>query len=149
VPSQPVAKLWRAATILREHRGDGHVAALLTAGLTGCEALVWRASIDLDGTWLQSARGWTDDEWSEAKRTLVGRGWLTPDGQSTPAAREAQRDIEATTDQLAGRPWRELGDAGTRRLIELLSPLAGEAYRTVPIGNPIGLPPPASDVAGA
>jgi hypothetical protein len=145
VPSQPAAKLWHAATILREHRGDGHVAALLTVGLTGCEALVWRSSIDLDGAWLQAARGWTDDEWRDAKHALVERGWLTPEGEPTPVALEAQRDIEATTDRLAERPWRELGAAGTQRLAELLIPLAERAYQTIPNGNPIGVPPPARD----
>ena len=40
VPEEPVARLWHAATLLREHRGDGHVAALVTEGIGGTEAHV-------------------------------------------------------------------------------------------------------------
>jgi hypothetical protein len=39
-PDEPAAGLWQLATTLREHRGDGHVALLVQAGLDGCEALV-------------------------------------------------------------------------------------------------------------
>src|SRR5919112_2519957 len=39
-PEEPLLELWHAASLLREHRGDGHIAALLRAGLTGLEALV-------------------------------------------------------------------------------------------------------------
>jgi hypothetical protein len=40
VPEEPVARLWYAATPLREHRGDGHSAALLAHGIGGTEAHV-------------------------------------------------------------------------------------------------------------
>src|SRR5690242_4125433 len=43
VPEEPVARLWHAATLLREHRGDGHIAALITAGIGGTEAHVLHA----------------------------------------------------------------------------------------------------------
>jgi len=39
-PEEPVAKLWHAATVLREHRADGHDAALLAHGIGGTEAHV-------------------------------------------------------------------------------------------------------------
>src|SRR5204862_1973094 len=40
VPEDPVARLWHAASLLREHRGDGHNAALLAHGIGGTEAHV-------------------------------------------------------------------------------------------------------------
>ena len=43
VPTEPVARLWHGANLLREHRGDGHVAALVTAGIGGTEAHVLHA----------------------------------------------------------------------------------------------------------
>ncbi len=43
VPEEPVARLWHAATLLREHRGDGHIAALVAAGIGGTEAHVLHA----------------------------------------------------------------------------------------------------------
>ncbi|MDT0450995.1 SCO6745 family protein, partial [Streptomyces hesseae] len=65
-PDDPLERLWHAATLLREHRGDGHVAALVAAGLDGCEALVLRSGIDVPRSELQPYRGWTDEEWEAA-----------------------------------------------------------------------------------
>jgi hypothetical protein len=45
-PDDPLGRLWHAATILREQRGDGHVAALLTAGVDGSESVLWRSVLD-------------------------------------------------------------------------------------------------------
>jgi len=145
-PPDPVGRLWHAATILREHRGDGHVAALLTAGVDGCESLVWRVGID--GGRLrevtQPARGWTDEEWRAAARRLEERGWLTAEGVATDPGRSAYAEVEALTDRLAAAPWRHLGDAGTERCAGLLAPLAARAWKALPDDNPIPLrrPPP-------
>src|SRR4051794_14002352 len=73
-PDEPWTRMWQATTILREHRGDGHVAALVAADVTGCEALVWRSSYDLVRDHLQPNRGWTDEEWAAARERLVARG---------------------------------------------------------------------------
>ncbi|MEV6964734.1 hypothetical protein AB0M47_06415 [Hamadaea sp. NPDC051192] len=138
MPDDPYARLWQAATVLREHRGDGHVAALVTAGLDGCEALAWRSGLDLSRETLQPARGWTDEEWASAIGRLHQRGWLTSAGTATTTAVEAYRRIEALTDEAAMRPWHALGS--TDRLVELLTPLARAAARSIPAINPIGLP---------
>ena len=42
-PEEPVARLWHAATLQREHRGDGHNAALVAKGIGGTEAHVLMA----------------------------------------------------------------------------------------------------------
>jgi len=140
LPEQPLARLWQAATVLREHRGDGHVAALVTTGLDGCEALAWRSGLDLSRQTLQPARGWTDDEWEAAVRRLQQREWLTAAGSATTDGVEAHRRIEAITDEAAMRPWKALGEESTERLIGLLQPLARAAARDIPEINPIGLP---------
>ncbi|MFF5082811.1 hypothetical protein ACFY36_37710 [Actinoplanes sp. NPDC000266] len=131
-PQEPVARLWHAATILREHRGDGHVAALLTAGVDGCESLVWRAG--LDGGRLrevtQPARGWTDEEWRAAGERLADRGWLTSEGVATGAGRDAYAEVEALTDRLAAPPGK--GAA-------LLAPLTERVWTVLPEDNPIPL----------
>ncbi|WP_211191648.1 SCO6745 family protein [Actinoplanes sp. TBRC 11911] len=142
-PAHPVERLWHAATVLREHRGDGHVAALLTAGVDGCESLVWRVALeggDLRAS-MQSARGWTDDEWLAAAERLRGRGWVAADGSATAAGREAYEKVETLTDELAAPPWRHLGDEATRRCAQLLEPLAASAWSVVPADNPIPLRP--------
>ncbi len=141
-PQEPMQRLWHACTILREHRGDGHVAALVAWELDGCDALVWRASLDLSRDTLQPARGWTDEQWEESVQRLMARGWLDIEGHATVAAAEAHRDIEDITDRVATRPWFDLGSDATRRAIELVTPLARLAYAEIPDYNPIGLPAP-------
>jgi hypothetical protein len=141
-PEDPLDVLWQAVTVLREHRGDGHVAALLVAGLDGCESLVWRAAVDSDRRLLQPARGWSDQDWDAAGARLTDRGWLHPDGRPTDVALAARTEIEAHTDALAAGPWRELGRSGTAGLAGLLHPLAEAAARSLPYPNPIGLAEP-------
>lgn len=142
VPDEPLARLWHATTVLREHRGDGHVAALVAWELDGCSVLVWRTSLDLTRDVLQPARGWSDTEWAEATQRLKARGWLGPEGRATSDAAQAHREIEAVTDRVSSRPWEGIGPERTDRLIELLTPLAKAAYSGIPDWNPIGLPPP-------
>lgn len=142
LPEGPLGRLWHACTVLREHRGDGHVAALVTAGLDGCEAIVWRASMDSSRDYLQPARGWTDEEWAAAAERMRVRGWLDAGGAPTEAATRAHHEIEEATDLAAARPWRALGSARTDRLIELLTPLARQAHAALPEVYPIRLPRP-------
>jgi hypothetical protein len=139
VPKEPLERLWQAATTLREHRGDGHVAALVAAGVSGCEVLVWRAAYDLSREVLQPHRGWTDEEWTAATARLTERGWLAADGRPTGVGVAVFQDIEAATDRVAAAPWR---DVDTDRLRTLLTPIARACYAELPATSPIGLPPP-------
>jgi hypothetical protein len=139
---EPVARLWQAATVLREHRGDGHVAALVAAGVDGLGALVWRAGVDGMRELLQPNRGWTDEEWDAAAAGLVERGWLEADGTATAAGRAAHAEMEVVTDRAAAGPWRALGLDRTARLAELLLPLTRAAGEALPYPNPVGVSPP-------
>jgi hypothetical protein len=141
-PGDPLEVLWQAATVLREHRGDGHVAALLVAGLDGCESLAWRAALDSERRLLQPARGWSDQEWDQASARLAARGWLDADGVPTAAAVAARDEVEARTDALAAGPWRAVGESAAARLAQLLHPLAARAGADLPFPNPIGVPAP-------
>jgi hypothetical protein len=141
-PDEPVARLWQAATVLREHRGDGHVAALVAAGVDGLGALVWRAGVDGIRELLQPNRGWTDEEWDTAVADLVERGWLEPDGTATSAGRAAHAEMEAVTDRAAEGPWRMMGPDRTARLAELSLPLTRAAGEVLPYPNPVGVSPP-------
>jgi hypothetical protein len=140
-PDADLDRLWHAATILREHRGDGHVAALLTAGVTGCESVVWRTALETDLTRarVQRARGWTDDEWEAATDGLRSRGWLGTDGTATDPARIRYAQVEALTDRLAAGPWVHLGPDRTERCAQLLEPLAARVWTALPDDNPIPL----------
>jgi hypothetical protein len=150
-PGEPAARLWHAATMLREHRGDAHFAALLAADIDGCEALVLRTgSVQGEGEagrltreQLQPLRGWTDEDWEHAAARLVGRGWLDPDGTVTPEGAAARRAVEDATDRAAARPWAGLGAAATEELADLLTPLARACAAELPFPNPVGVPAPA------
>ncbi|GAA2417900.1 hypothetical protein GCM10010420_55330 [Streptomyces glaucosporus] len=142
-PRSAAGRLWHAATVLREHRGDGHVAAWVAAGLDGCETLVLRSGIDLPRTALQPNRGWSDHQWQAARDRLVARGRLASDGTATPAGRRIHRRVEEATDRAAARPWQTLDPAAADRLHRLLAPLARACAAALPFPNPIGLPRPA------
>lgn len=141
-PEPLLARLWQAATTLREHRGDGHVAALVVAGLTGCEALAVRAGHDLPRELLQAARGWSDEQWDAAVARLVTRGWLDGDGRVTMKGVTGYEKVETETDALAAVPWNAIGSTATARLTALLGPLSAACRAELPSPNPIGLPVP-------
>ena len=142
-PDQPHLVLWHACTLLREHRGDGHVASLTAAGLDGCEAHVTLAATgSVPRDTLQSNRKWSDEEWAAAEDRLRARGWLDAAGNITDAGRAGRAEVEARTDALAEEPWRALGTKRTERLLELLTPMARtiNAAGGVPVPNPVGVP---------
>jgi hypothetical protein len=142
VPAEPAARVWHAATLLREHRGDGHSAALLAADIDGCEALVLRAGADLSREVLQPVRGWSDEQWDQAAARLAGRGWLGEDGRVTQAGAAARQAVEVATDRAAARPWARLGPAATEELAGLLAPVARACAAELPFPNPVGVPAP-------
>jgi hypothetical protein len=142
LPEDPVGRLWQAATVLREHRGDGHFAAVATADIDGCEVLVLRCGLDMRREDVQPIRGWSDEQWDAARARLAGRGWTSPDGALTPAGRAAHAAVEQVTDQAAARPWARLGPGAVTDLAEVLTPIAQACARVVPYPSPIGVPAP-------
>ncbi len=144
----PVAELWQATTTLREHRGDGHVALLVAAGLDGCEAhaLVVASEGGSPELYRQS-RGWSEADWQEARVRLVDRGLLTGDGDATGPGRPLRADLERRTDQLAARPYAALGPERVAELIEALGPARRRitAAGEIAFPNPMGLPPPPAE----
>jgi hypothetical protein len=119
-PDEPHLALWHAITLLREFRGDGHVAALLSHGVSGLDALITHTATGRGFTVsaAKSTRGWSEDEWSAAERRLRKQGVLSDEGL-TDAGVDLRASIEAMTDALAGAPWLRLGVERTERLIEL------------------------------
>jgi hypothetical protein len=140
--SGALARLWQAATLLREHRGDGHFAALAAADIDGCEALVLRCGLDMRREDLQPIRGWTDQAWESARRRLTDRGWIGADGALTTAGRDAHAAVEDATDRAAARPWARLGPESTAEVAKVLTPVAQACARVLRYPNPIGVPAP-------
>ncbi|MDT7803173.1 MAG: hypothetical protein QOI78_6606 [Actinomycetota bacterium] len=127
VPGEPHLALWHAATLLREHRGDGHVAALAIAGLSGIEAIVLH---NATGTAAKSAllkrtRGWSDAQWDAARDRLRERGLLDEAGEITEAGTTLRGEVEALTDRLDAAPYDHLGPAATVRLTALAGGFTG------------------------
>lgn len=124
-PDEPHLVLWHAQTLLREYRGDGHIAALTVAGLSGCEALVTHAAAgDVPAAVLQGTRQRTDLDWQAAIFRLGAIGWLDGDGGFTDLGRSQREWIESRTDELSVPAYAALGDAGCQRLRELARPLS-------------------------
>ena len=119
-PEEPLLVLWHGATLLREHRGDGHVAVLLHAGLTGLEALITHCATGRGFTdaAAKATRGWRDEEWDGACAALAQRG-LIDDAGLTAEGEELRARIEVQTDALAADPWLSLGPEKTARVVEL------------------------------
>jgi hypothetical protein len=120
-PGEPLLDLWHAATLLREHRGDGHIAALLHADLNGLEALITYTATGRGFTLAaaKATRGWSDEEWTAEAAALVERGLLDGDGGLTPEGKDLRARVEAETDVLGADPWLLLGRERTERVIEL------------------------------
>jgi hypothetical protein len=120
-PDEPHLALWHGATLLREFRGDGHVAVLLTAGVSGLDALVTHTATGRGFTEqaAKATRGWSDEQWTAAVENLRGRGLLDAKGALTHDGIEHRAVLEHATDELAAQPWRTLGVERTERLVEL------------------------------
>ncbi|MEV8332107.1 SCO6745 family protein [Streptomyces niveus] len=121
VPEQPHLAYWHAATLLREHRGDGHLAALLSAGLDPVEALVSHTATGkgMSPRWVLRTRGWARTDWDAAAGRLRERGLLDDAGELTGAGVALRAELEEHTDRLDSAPYEHLGADGVERLTEL------------------------------
>ena len=138
VSGDPLTRLWQATTLLREHRGDGHFAALAAADIDGLEAIVLRTAKDIPRDLMQPVRGWTDDQWSAAAARLAERGWIGEDATMTASGRAEHDALEAATDQAAARPWTRMGPAGLAEVADVLLPLAQACAAALPEVIPVG-----------
>jgi hypothetical protein len=113
--------LWHALSLLREHRGDGHVAALTAAGLSGLEALVTHTATGQGFTpeFARASRGWSEAEWDAAVAGLADRGLLDAAGGLTEAGQEIRGQVERNTDRMAAAPWLHLGDEQTETVVRI------------------------------
>ena len=133
--------LWHSLTLLREFRGDGHIAALVAEGNDGCDAMVMhRATGEIPQNYADS-RGWSAEEWAASQDGLRGRGWLDAEGSLTDAGRASRQWVEDRTDDLALLAWKRLSDDEAKRLRDLMRPLtkaiAAEAFQVFQSTNAI------------
>lgn len=138
-----LGEAWQAVTTLREHRGDGHVAALVQRGLRGIEAhLLVAGTKGIPAEVLRDNRGWSDEDWDSAKVALTARGLVHGDGRATDAGRTLHAEVEATTDRLAEPAYAGLSAGALQELAGALGQCALEVTTAglLPFPNPMGLP---------
>jgi hypothetical protein len=132
VPGDPVARLWHSATMLREHRCDGHIAALVSERIGGTEAHVLSA-LDM-GIYPAESFGrihhLPKKRLAEVMDGLRDRGIVDTDGRFTDAGRETKRRIEALTDELAVPPYDALSPIELDELIAELEPVTARLAAT-------------------
>lgn len=128
-PEAPHLALWHAVTLLREFRGDAHIAALLTAGLDGLDAIVIHAaSRGVPAAFLRLTRGWSDEDWQEAVALHRESGWLAEDDGDdgepvlSDEGRQLREEIEVATDRGSLLPWATIGVGGCVELRNLVRP---------------------------
>lgn len=142
-PDAPALALWQSCTLWREYRGDAHVAALVTAGLDGRAAhLTLAATGASTEDVLRTNRGWSEEEWEDARTDLVERGVLRPEGGLTEAGRELRDRVEAVTDARSFDVWARAPETDIARFEAAMGELVGRvlAGGGVPFPNPMGLP---------
>jgi hypothetical protein len=120
-PQAPHLVMWHALTLLREHRGDGHICALVEAGLSGLEALITHSATGKGflAAFARASRGWTQQEWDGAVSGLVARGLLEDEATLTADGEALRARIEDATDRMAAAPWQHLGAERTEEVIRI------------------------------
>ncbi|MCF6525194.1 hypothetical protein [Streptomyces sp. JJ36] len=132
VPEAPHLALWHAATLLREHRGDAHVAVLQHHELDPLEALVSHTASGrgMSLKWVLRTRGWNEQDWIAAQGRLRDRGLLDAEGELTERGAALRKELEDETDRLDRHPYEALGADGVARLTELAT-----GFTTTALGN--------------
>lgn len=137
-PDDPLASLWWAVTVLREYRGDGHVAVLVTEDVGPIEALITSSGYG-DGTveFYQKNRAWSLEEWEMAVDRCRSKGWIDDEGALTEPGRELRDRIEESTDRTVASAIAALGE-DLDRVIEAIRPISREIYLNGGIGAGAG-----------
>nr|WP_221472797.1 hypothetical protein [Amycolatopsis umgeniensis] len=144
-PATAAGRVWLAATVLREHRGDGHVLSAVAAGLRGLDTtLTHIGSGAVTREVIQVNRGWSDEDWDESVARLTGRGILDGDRRLTDSGIALRQRIEDETDRLATGPLDALGEDGAAEVLRIAVPLSRRVFDAgaIPLPNPMGAPRP-------
>ena len=119
-PDDPLLGLWHGANVLREFRGDGHVAVLIQHEVGPVEAILLHAAyLSRSPDWFVQTRDWDDASVAAAREYLTARNFLSPDGLTDGGAK-FRLMLEHETDRLADTPFKALGDERSEELLELL-----------------------------
>ena len=144
VPDDDLGRLWHAATVIREYRGDCHVAVLTAAGLDGATANALAVAAGLVPADQRSFRGWTEDEWTDAVGRLGTRAWVDVTGALTDTGRAARAQIEDTTDRVCAAGFDRESTGRAITVEDAIVAIARDVERLGAVGypNPTGVPAP-------
>jgi hypothetical protein len=137
-PKEPHLVLWHAQTLLREYRGDGHIAALTASGLTGIEALVVHAATgEVPAQVLMATRAWSDEQWAAGVDSVRSRGWLAAGDELLLSASGAvhRQEVEDATDRLAVPAYAALGEDTCSELRGLARPYSQSVVASGTLGS--------------
>ncbi|MFF5990235.1 SCO6745 family protein [Prauserella flavalba] len=128
-PDDPVLVLWHGASLLREYRGDGHIAVLVSEGLAGLPALITHTATGKGFVedFARRMRGWSEEQWAEASGELRERGLLDAEGRLTEPGTEMRQRIEEQTNAAAVAPFRWVGADKAERIHALGRELSRKA----------------------
>ncbi len=147
-PDDELLALWHGCTVLREFRGDGHVAVLVGHGVGPVEAiLLHTAYIGGKLEFLKATRQWDDEAIAAGTARLVDRGFMTPERTLTDGGAKYRLMLEHDTDRLATAPFVALGDERCEELLGLLNPVAMRLLEARAAPRALGRMDPANRLA--
>lgn len=140
-PSERFEALWHGVNTMREFRGDGHLAVLLTHELTGLQAQVLQAGIKgiakPEESFMVRGHGWKPEEYQAAAISLHERGLTGADGSISDAGRKMRGMIEQETDHLALGPFLAVGEERSEAMLDILEPLARHVLEAGGLPGPV------------
>src|SRR3954449_1193330 len=125
IPDEPVTRLFHAASLLREHRGDGHIAALMVEGVGGLEAhVLYALHMNMPAEKFGRIHHLPAAQLAEVIDGVRDRGLIGEDGWLSDAGRAVKERVEGLTDELAAKPYEGLEPDELDELMATLEPLA-------------------------
>ena len=127
IPNDVVVRLFHAASLLREHRGDGHIAALVAEGVGGLDAhVLFALDMELPAEKFGRIHHLPAAQLSDLVDGMRVRGLVGDDGWLSEQGRAVRLRVESLTDDLAARPYESLDAAELDELATALEPIALE-----------------------
>jgi hypothetical protein len=125
IPDDVVARLFHAASLLREHRGDGHIAALMIEGVGRLEAhVLYALAMDMPAENFGRIHHLPAAQLAGVIDGMRERGLIDDDGWLSEPGRAVKQRVEALTDDLAAKPYESLEPGELQELMAVLEPLA-------------------------
>ncbi len=125
LPDEVVARMFRAASLVREHRGDGHIVALMSEGIGGLEAhALYALALDMPAAKFGRIHHLPAAQIAAVVDGMRDRGLVGDDGWLTETGHAAHERVEALTDVLAAKPYESLDAKELDELMAALEPLA-------------------------